>query len=109
LGISGRRWLELRWLKRISERVSPKARVLPRRSRMVYGASSLLFLPLLLEDGLESFLVWTIIRAMVIVFLMENAIPFSCSLGGLGPCHDLCLYRRLSRLCGLTLDLSVVD
>jgi hypothetical protein len=44
---------------------------------MVYDASSLLFLPLLLEDGLESFLVWTVIRAMVIVFLMENAVPFS--------------------------------
>jgi hypothetical protein len=44
---------------------------------MVYGARSLLFLPLLLEDGFKSFLVWTIIRAMVIVFLMENAIPFS--------------------------------
>jgi hypothetical protein len=71
------RWLELRWLERISERVFPKARVLPRRSRMVYGARSLLFLPLLLEDGLKSFLVWTVSRATVIVFLMENAIPFS--------------------------------
>jgi hypothetical protein len=43
---------------------------------MVYGSSSVLFLPLLLEDGFESFFVWTVIRAMVIVFLMENAIAF---------------------------------
>jgi hypothetical protein len=44
---------------------------------MVHGARSLLFLPLLLEDGFESFLVWTIIRVVVIVFLVENTIPFS--------------------------------
>jgi hypothetical protein len=77
LRVGGKRWLELRWLERISERGSPKVRVLPRRSRVVYGARSLLFLPLLLEDGLKSFLVWAIIRTMAIVFLMENAIPLS--------------------------------
>jgi hypothetical protein len=52
-----RGWLEFRWLKRVSERVSPKARVLPRRSRVIYGTSSLIFLPLLFKDGLKSFLV----------------------------------------------------
>jgi hypothetical protein len=53
--------LELRWLERVSERVSPKARVLPSRSGMVYGAGPLLLLPLFLENGLESFLVWAVI------------------------------------------------
>jgi hypothetical protein len=51
----------LRWLKRISERVSPKVRVLPRRSRVVYNARSLFFLPLLFEDGLKCFLVWAVV------------------------------------------------
>jgi hypothetical protein len=55
------RWLELRWLERISERVLPKVKALPRRSRVVYGPRSLLFLPFLLEDGLKSFLVWAIV------------------------------------------------
>jgi hypothetical protein len=77
LGIGGKWWLELRWLERVGDRVSPKARVLPCRSRMVHDTRSLLFLPLLLEDGFESLLVWTIIRAMVIIFLVENTIQFS--------------------------------
>jgi hypothetical protein len=55
------RWLELRWLEWVCERVSPKTRILPGQSRVVYGTRSLLFLPLLLEDSLESFLVWAII------------------------------------------------
>jgi hypothetical protein len=55
------RWLELGWLEWVCERVSTKTRVLPGRSRVVYGTRSLLFLPLLLEDSLESFLVWAII------------------------------------------------
>jgi hypothetical protein len=55
------RWLELKWLEWVCERVSPKTRILPGRSRVVYGTHSLLFLPLLLEDSLESFLVWAII------------------------------------------------
>jgi hypothetical protein len=57
LGIIGRWWLELVWLEWVCERVSPKTRILPGRSRVVYGTRSLLFLPLLLEDSLESFLV----------------------------------------------------
>jgi hypothetical protein len=61
LGITGMQWLELGWLKRVCERVSTKARVLPGRGRVVYGTRSLLFLPLLFEDSLESFLVWAII------------------------------------------------
>jgi hypothetical protein len=61
LGITGMRWLELGWLKRVCERVSAKARVLPGRSRVVYGTRSLLFLPLLFEDSLESFLAWAIV------------------------------------------------
>jgi hypothetical protein len=55
------RWLELRWLERVCERVSTKTRVLPGRSRVVYGTRYLLFLPLLLKDSLESFLVWAVI------------------------------------------------
>jgi hypothetical protein len=51
----------LRWLEWVCERVSPKTRILLGRSRVVYGTRSLLFLPLLLEDSLESFLVWAII------------------------------------------------
>jgi hypothetical protein len=54
-------WLELGWLERVCERVSTKARVLPGRSRVVYVTRSLLFLPLLFEDSLESFLVWAVI------------------------------------------------
>jgi uncharacterized membrane protein len=77
LRIGRGRWLELRWLERVSERVSPKAGVLPSQSRVVYGTSSLLLLPFLFKDGLESFLVWTIIRTMIVVLLMEDAIPFS--------------------------------
>jgi hypothetical protein len=61
LGITGMRWLELGWLERVCERVSAKTRVLPGRSRVVYGTRSLLFLPLLFEDSLESFLVWAIV------------------------------------------------
>jgi hypothetical protein len=44
---------------------------------VVYGTSSLLLLPFLFKDGLQSFLVWTIIRTMIIVLLVEDAIPFS--------------------------------
>jgi hypothetical protein len=77
LGIGGKWWLELRSLERVGERVPPKARVLPCRSIVVYSTRSLLLLPLLLEDGFESFLVWTIILVVVIVFLVENTIPFS--------------------------------
>jgi hypothetical protein len=61
LGIVGMRWLELGWLEWVCEGVSPKTRILPSWSRVVYGTRSLLFLPLLLEDSLESFLVWAII------------------------------------------------
>jgi hypothetical protein len=61
LGIVGMRWLELGWLEWVCEGVSPKTRILPSWNRVVYGTRSLLFLPLLLEDSLESFLVWAII------------------------------------------------
>jgi hypothetical protein len=61
LSIGWDRWLELRWLKRVSERISSKIGVLPSRSRMVYGTSPLLLLPFLLEDSFESFLVWAIV------------------------------------------------
>jgi hypothetical protein len=61
LGIIGRWWLELGWLERVCERVSPKARILPRRSRVVYGTCSLLFLSFLLKNGFKSLLVWTVI------------------------------------------------
>jgi hypothetical protein len=55
------RWLELRWMERVCERVSPKTRILPRRGRVVYGTRSLLFLSFLLKDCFESFLIWAII------------------------------------------------
>jgi hypothetical protein len=61
LSIGWDRRLELRWLKRVSERISPKIGVLPSRSRMVYGTSPLLLLHFLLKDSLESFLVWAIV------------------------------------------------
>jgi hypothetical protein len=50
-------WLELRWLERVSERISPKGGVLPSWSGMVYGVGPLLLFPLFLENGLESFIV----------------------------------------------------
>jgi hypothetical protein len=46
IGLDG--WLELRWMERINERISPKVRVLPSWSGMIYGAGHLLFLPLFL-------------------------------------------------------------
>jgi hypothetical protein len=55
------RWLELRWLERVCERVSPKTRILPRRGGVVYGICSLLFLSFLLKDCFESFLVRAIV------------------------------------------------
>jgi hypothetical protein len=66
LGIIGMRWLELGWLELgwlewVCEGVSPKTRILPSWSGVVYGTRSLLFLPLLLEDSLESYLDWAII------------------------------------------------
>jgi hypothetical protein len=61
LGIIGRWWLELRWLERVCERVSPKTRILPRQGRVVYNTRSLLFLSFLLKDGFKYFLVWAII------------------------------------------------
>jgi hypothetical protein len=61
LSISWDRRLELRWLERVSERVSPETRVLPSRSGMVYSTSPLLLLPFLFEDSLESFLVLAIV------------------------------------------------
>jgi hypothetical protein len=42
LSIGWDRWLELRWLERVSERVSPKTGVLPSWSGMVYGTGPLL-------------------------------------------------------------------
>jgi hypothetical protein len=57
LGIIGRWWLELRWRERVGERVSPKARILPCRSRVVYSTRSLLLLSFLLKNGFESFLI----------------------------------------------------
>jgi hypothetical protein len=44
---------------------------------VIYVTSSLLLLPFLFKDGLESFLVWAIIRAMIVVLLMEDVVPFS--------------------------------
>jgi hypothetical protein len=61
LSIGWDRWLELRWLKRVSERISSKFRVLPSRSGMVYGTSPLLLLLFFLEDSFKSFLVWAIV------------------------------------------------
>jgi hypothetical protein len=55
------RWLELGWLEWVCEGVSPKTRILPSWSKVVYDTHSLLFLPLLLEDSLESFFVWAIV------------------------------------------------
>jgi hypothetical protein len=57
LSIGWDRWLELRCLERVSERISPETGVLPSRSGMVYGTGPLLLLPFLLEDSLKSFLV----------------------------------------------------
>jgi hypothetical protein len=53
LSISLDKWLELRCLERVRERVSPKAGVLPSWSGMVYGAGPLLLLPLFLENSLD--------------------------------------------------------
>jgi hypothetical protein len=75
---------------------------------VVYGTSSLLFLSLFFKDGIKSFFVWTVIRAMVIVLLMEDAVPFF-SHDGLGPCCDLCLCRHLFRLCGRPLGSNAID
>jgi hypothetical protein len=61
LSICWDRWLELRWLEWVSERISPETGVLPSRSGMIYGTGPLLLLPFLLEDILESFLVWAIV------------------------------------------------
>jgi hypothetical protein len=52
---------------------------------MLYGTSSLLLLPFLFKDGLESFLVWKVIRTMIIVLLMEDAIPFYFLMMALAP------------------------
>jgi hypothetical protein len=41
-------WLKLRWLERVREKVSPKVRVLPSWSGMIYSAGPLLLLPLFL-------------------------------------------------------------
>jgi hypothetical protein len=60
LSICWDRRLELRWLERVSERISSKTGILPSRSRMVYGASPLRLL-FLLEDSFESLLVWAIV------------------------------------------------
>jgi hypothetical protein len=54
-------WLELRWLKRVSKRISSEIMVLPSWSGMVYGTSPLLLLLFLLEDSFKSFLVWEIV------------------------------------------------
>jgi hypothetical protein len=77
LSICWDRWLELRWLERVSERISSKTGILPSRSGMVYGASPLPLLLFLLEDSFKSFLVCAIVWAVVIIFLVENEIPFS--------------------------------
>jgi hypothetical protein len=61
LSIGWDRWLELRWLERVSERVSPKTGVLPSWSGMVYGTGPLLILPFFLKNSLKSFLVWAVI------------------------------------------------
>jgi hypothetical protein len=44
LSIGWDRWLELRWLERVSERVSPETGVLSSWGGMVYGTSPLLLL-----------------------------------------------------------------
>jgi hypothetical protein len=58
LSIGWDRWLELRWLERVSERISSEITVLPSWSGMVYGTSPLLLLLLLflLEDSFKPFL-----------------------------------------------------
>jgi hypothetical protein len=61
LSISWDRWLELRWLEWVRERVPPKTWFLPSRSGVIYGIGPLLLLSFLLEDSLESFLVWAIV------------------------------------------------
>jgi hypothetical protein len=61
LSIGLDRWLELRWLERVSERVSPIIGVLPGWSGMIYGTSPLLLLPFFFKNSLESFLVWAVI------------------------------------------------
>jgi hypothetical protein len=60
LSIGWDMWLELRWLERVCERVSLETGVLPSRSGTVYGTGPIL-LPFLLENSLESFLVWAIV------------------------------------------------
>jgi hypothetical protein len=61
LSIGWDMWLELRWLEWVRERISPETGVLPSQSGMIYGTGPLLLLPFLLEDSLESFLVWAIV------------------------------------------------
>jgi hypothetical protein len=61
LSIGWDRWLELRWLERVSERVSPETGVLPSWGGIVYGIGPLLLLPFLLENSLKSFLVWAVV------------------------------------------------
>jgi hypothetical protein len=61
LSICWDRRLELRWLERVSERISSKTEILPSQSRMVYGASPLRLLLFLLKDSFESLLVWAIV------------------------------------------------
>jgi hypothetical protein len=51
----------MRWLERVSERVSPETGVLPSWREMVYSTSPLLLLPFLFEDSLKSFIVWAIV------------------------------------------------
>jgi hypothetical protein len=77
LSICWDRWLELRWLETVGERISSKTGILPSRSGMVYGASPLPLLLFLLEDSFKSFLVWAIVWVVIIVLLVEDAIPFS--------------------------------
>jgi hypothetical protein len=77
LNIGWDRWLELRWLKRVSKSISSKIRVLQSRSGMVYGTSPLLLLLFLLKDSFKSFLVWAIVCTVIIVLLVKDTIPFS--------------------------------
>jgi hypothetical protein len=51
----------MRWLKRVSERISSEIGILPSRSGIVHNTVPLLLLLFFLEDGLKSFLVWAIV------------------------------------------------